>query len=218
MKHMRTILLAAMAVAGFGIVGCSVSASGPYYADQQPAYIVVADAPPDTTVVEVIPESPGPSYIWVGGYYSWGGSRYVWQRGRWAVPPSGFGIWVAPTYDRNQHRYLAGHWQSRGGQPSRDTRQNVAPAADRSRATNQPAERRSDAAPPREQTEAKPQHTNAAAPSQDNNSHAARPAGKTPQPKPTDVKKQAPKPKDAPRKDDDPKDPGDAHKDAQDSK
>jgi WXXGXW repeat (2 copies) len=66
------------------------------------ADVIVKVAPP-AAVVETRPVSPGPNYVWIGGYQKWDGNAYVWVPGRWDVPPRPGARWVA-------HR-----WVHRGG-------------------------------------------------------------------------------------------------------
>jgi hypothetical protein len=49
---------------------------------QPPPDQVVVEAPP-APYVEVVPDSPGPDFVWVGGYWGYSGGRYVWIRGRY---------------------------------------------------------------------------------------------------------------------------------------
>ena len=67
-----------------------------------PAPVIIRVAPP-SIVVEHPGPSPGPNYIWVGGYHRWNGSRYIWVPGHYVVPPRRGAVWVS------------GHWVQRGG-------------------------------------------------------------------------------------------------------
>ena len=137
MKSIRAIILAAGSVAILGVIGCGSGGGEVYVADDQPQYLVVADAPPPDPV-DVITVSPGPDYIWVGGFYDWDGGSYHWQRGRWQVPPGGAGPWVAPQWSNG--RFAPGHWRngSRGTAPARRA---VAPADRRVQPAITPAQR-----------------------------------------------------------------------------
>jgi hypothetical protein len=66
------------------------------------AQIVVRVAPPPVVVERPVP-SPGPRYVWVGGYHRWTGRRYVWVPGHYVLPPRPGVAWIAP------------HWVARGG-------------------------------------------------------------------------------------------------------
>src|SRR3954466_6057808 len=49
----------------------------------------IATVTPDASGIpqyEVVPEQPGPDYIWADGYWSWQG-RWIWVPGRWIWQP-----------------------------------------------------------------------------------------------------------------------------------
>jgi len=66
------------------------------------AEVYVNDAPPPPREEVVVGVAPGPSYVWVGGYWSWQHSNWYWVRGQWVARPRPGVAWVP------------GHWQSRG--------------------------------------------------------------------------------------------------------
>jgi hypothetical protein len=72
---------------------------------------VVREPPPE--VVETIPPSPGPQYVWVRGHYRWEGSEYVWVPGHWQVPPQGYTEWVPGHWARRDGGWVwvEGHWR-----------------------------------------------------------------------------------------------------------
>lgn len=57
---------------------------------------VIVPEPPPAPVVERVYVSPGPEFVWVGGYWGWGGGSWAWTSGRWCRPPYGHSVWVAP--------------------------------------------------------------------------------------------------------------------------
>jgi WXXGXW repeat (2 copies) len=68
---------------------------------------------PPAPIVEVRPAAVR-GQVWVGGYHHWNGHAYVWTPGRWAAPPRGRSVWVAPrwVHDRRHGWYfVAGHWR-----------------------------------------------------------------------------------------------------------
>jgi len=77
----------------------------------EPAQVVVTEAPP-APQVEVAPASPGPEYVWVGGYWSWQG-RWVWMPGRWALRPAHHSVWVPGHWAARRRGWVwvQGHWQ-----------------------------------------------------------------------------------------------------------
>lgn len=87
----RRLVTAAALAALLG--GCVIAPPG-YYARPAPGPVVEAEPP--VPQVEVVPVSPGPAYVWIGGYWGWNAGRYMWIGGRWALPPAGH-AW-APGY------------------------------------------------------------------------------------------------------------------------
>lgn len=91
------------AVAG-GTMGNTVDhQQGTIYGSAQEAQtdIVVQQAPPPPAPrVEVVTVRPGPSAVWIPGYWAYTrGGAYVWVGGRWTVPPP------------RRHHYHPAHWQ-----------------------------------------------------------------------------------------------------------
>ena len=89
--------------------GCVVAPAG-YYAQPAPGPEVAVEPPPPQ--YEVVPVSPGPAYVWIGGYWAWQYGRHVWIGGRWAVPPGGH-VWVPGVwrpYGRSW-RWHDGYWR-----------------------------------------------------------------------------------------------------------
>ena len=73
--------------------------------------IVVREAPPPL-IVDRRPPRPGPSQVWVNGYWVRGHSGWVWVSGRWEAPPRGRGKWDEPRWERHgkEYRFHEGHW------------------------------------------------------------------------------------------------------------
>jgi hypothetical protein len=69
-------------------------------------------APPEP-VVEVVPPSPGPTYVWVPGYHRWDGRHHVWVRGEYRVPDRGMTRWEPARWERegDGYRFHAGGWR-----------------------------------------------------------------------------------------------------------
>jgi hypothetical protein len=69
---------------------------------------------PPAPVVEVRTVSPGPRYVWVGGYHRWDGRAYVWAPGRWVVPPRHRTVWVPARWVHDRHHgwyVVSGRWR-----------------------------------------------------------------------------------------------------------
>jgi hypothetical protein len=77
-------------------------------------------APPSPRVVRVLPERPGPEFIWVEGYWYPVGHHYKWHEGYWTRPPYEGARWVAPRYDGE--RFFVGYWDGDHGRVEHDHR------------------------------------------------------------------------------------------------
>ena len=64
--------------------------------------VMVVDTPPPAPYAEVIPATPYPGAVWIGGYWGWNGGRHQWVPG---------------YYDRGRpgYRYEPHRWENRGG-------------------------------------------------------------------------------------------------------
>jgi WXXGXW repeat (2 copies) len=74
---------------------------------------VAAVPPPPPAGAEVVVASPGPGYVWIGGYWGWDGYRRVWTAPHWERPPRGRHVWVAPRWEVRDGRrvFIAGTWR-----------------------------------------------------------------------------------------------------------
>jgi hypothetical protein len=122
-KRMKTKIVLAVATLCVAVlaVGC-VEHRVEYVPAPQPQAVaitppenpaVVTEAPPPQQV-EVVPVSPGPTYVWVPGYWSVGvGGHWVWIGGRYAVRPHLHAVWVGGRWVTQGHGYVwvAGHWR-----------------------------------------------------------------------------------------------------------
>jgi outer membrane lipoprotein SlyB len=73
---------------------------------------VVVDQPPPPPVEDVVVESPGPDYVWIGGSWVWDGGRWVWVRGHWDHPPRRGVVWMGGRWERRGGGgvWISGHW------------------------------------------------------------------------------------------------------------
>src|SRR5271170_6419350 len=71
-----------------------------------------ARVPPPPMQVEVRPATPGPGFVWIGGYWAYDGGHHIWHAGSWEKPPRAKAHYVAPRWDRkgNQYAFREGHW------------------------------------------------------------------------------------------------------------
>jgi hypothetical protein len=67
---------------------------------------------PPPTPIEVIPDSPGDRYVWVGGRWRWHDDNFEWVKGSWEKLPRGSTGWVAGRWDHDTHGwyYVRGRW------------------------------------------------------------------------------------------------------------
>ena len=69
------------------------------------------DAAPPPPPREVIVASPGPEFVWIGGYWDGSPGHYRWVGGRWDRPPHGGARWESPRWERDHD----GHYHKVGG-------------------------------------------------------------------------------------------------------
>lgn len=132
MKNSRPAGKILLVVGGLvlGVTGCTVREVG-YVGTPAPApapapgpdYVaggdvavggeVMVEGAPPAPMAETIVASPGPGFIWVGGYWGWVGNRWSWQGGHWARPPHAGAIWVGPRYYTRggRHVWVHGGWR-----------------------------------------------------------------------------------------------------------
>ena len=75
--------------------------------------IGIGQAPP-SSVIEVIPVSPHPSYIWTPGYYRYSNRAYVWNAGRYVQPRRRATVWQPHYYNQNKrgvYKLKKGRWK-----------------------------------------------------------------------------------------------------------
>ena len=78
-------------------------------------------APPPPRHEVIIGISPGPDFVWIGGYWDGAPGHYAWVEGRWARPPHSHGHWNAPHWDRDRdghYHQTKGEWRDES--PKRD--------------------------------------------------------------------------------------------------
>ncbi len=74
--------------------------------------------PPPAERVVRVRRSPGPGYVWIGGYWYPDGARYRWHDGYWTRPPYEGARWVAPHHDGE--RFFNGYWEGDHGRVEHD--------------------------------------------------------------------------------------------------
>jgi hypothetical protein len=88
-------------------------AASPILADLSINLTVDAPPPPPRPEV-VVGVSPGPDYIWVGGFWDGTPGHYVWRAGHWDRPPHAHAVWAAPHWERDHdghYHQVRGEWR-----------------------------------------------------------------------------------------------------------
>jgi hypothetical protein len=107
----KSLSISAASLAGLAaavlLSGCVVAARAPA------GGVVYVDRAPPAAYNEVVPVSPGPGHVWVGGHWSWSGREYAWARGHWVRPAQGHAHWVPGHWQRSHqgHYWVPGHWR-----------------------------------------------------------------------------------------------------------
>lgn len=94
------------AAAAIMVAGCVI-------ATRVPGPVLYVDRAPPAVYSEAVLASPGPGYVWIGGYYSWTGRGYYWNRGHWTQPLRGYSSWNPGYWHRDYrgHYWVPGHWR-----------------------------------------------------------------------------------------------------------
>jgi WXXGXW repeat (2 copies) len=123
MKRVQMLRLVAGLVATGALGGCAYY---PWPQWRTPGYdafphwsaccygqVAYAGREPPSTPIEVIPDSPGASYVWVGGHWRWQNDDFAWVKGGWEQPAPKTHEWIAGRWDFDRHGwyYIAGRWQ-----------------------------------------------------------------------------------------------------------
>jgi len=71
------------------------------------------DEAPPPAQADIITATPGPGYVWVGGYWGFSWGHYVWIRGHWERPERLHAHWVQPRWEYHDGKYLfvKGYWR-----------------------------------------------------------------------------------------------------------
>jgi hypothetical protein len=104
--------LGLISIAGFATPSLSASA---ILADVSINIGIEAPPPPPRPDI-VIGVSPGPDYVWIGGYWDGSPGHYTWVGGRWDHPPHAHGQWMAPHWDRGtdgHYHQTKGEWRDK---------------------------------------------------------------------------------------------------------
>ncbi len=74
--------------------------------------IMVVDEAPPIERVEIVPERPSDTDVWISGHWKWENPHWVWVDGFWTAPPSLHvhwenGYWV---FRDNHWQWTPGRW------------------------------------------------------------------------------------------------------------
>jgi hypothetical protein len=104
----KTALIVAMLLGGVSAVAAQISIG------------VRIGPPPPPRVVRIVPDRPGPEFIWIEGYWYPVGNHYRWHQGYWSRPPYEGARWVGPHHDGE--RFYEGYWEGERGRVDHDHR------------------------------------------------------------------------------------------------
>ncbi len=115
--------------AASALTACVVAPPAPVQVvGHEPAYGPWTYQSPPPPRVEYRGVAPGPTYVWIDGYWNWGGVRFQWVPGYWVAPPPGR-VWVAPVWRRDGERWRSegGRWEQHAVPPAWTHREPVPP-------------------------------------------------------------------------------------------
>lgn len=119
------VALAAVAVGLIVLTGCRerrqmvvVHEQHPVAVEREvvapPDEVIIVQEPPPAVIIERRPRPPGPTYVWISGYYVYEGRHYVWRQGRYEVPPRRGQVYEQDRWQKTEHGYQRspGHWRN----------------------------------------------------------------------------------------------------------
>jgi hypothetical protein len=106
-KACLVLVAALVSAASTSLGGCVATVTGP------PPRGVVVSGPPPAPINEERPVAPGPSAVWITGYWHWTGIQYAWIPGHWEASPPAGATWHEPRYVRagGAYFYEPGGWR-----------------------------------------------------------------------------------------------------------
>jgi hypothetical protein len=107
-RFTKTVLIVAMVLGGVSALAAQISIG------------VRIGPPPPPRVVRIVPDRPGPEFIWIEGYWYPVGNHYRWHQGYWSRPPYEGARWVGPRHDGE--RFYEGYWEGERGRVGHDHR------------------------------------------------------------------------------------------------
>jgi hypothetical protein len=91
----------------------------PTYVPQPTAALVEVTMAPPPARVEMVPDLPSSTAVWVDGEWVWRRSRWAWLPGRWVEQPAGVALspWVFVRAPDGSLWYAPGVWRDKTGAP-----------------------------------------------------------------------------------------------------
>jgi WXXGXW repeat (2 copies) len=86
----------------------------PHWSEWQYGKVAYAGRePPSSTPIEVIPDAPDASYVWVSGHWRWQNDDFEWVNGSWEKPKPKTHDWIPGQWEFDRHGwyYVDGRWQ-----------------------------------------------------------------------------------------------------------
>jgi hypothetical protein len=116
-RGMQSIWVAVALATSSAMLACAPSLPHPAYVPQPTGALVEVDQPPPPARVEIVPQRPAPSAVWVDGEWIWRRGRWAWLTGRWVLAPAGttFSAWVFVRGTDGKLWYAPGAWRDASG-------------------------------------------------------------------------------------------------------
>jgi hypothetical protein len=116
---MRIAIAIASCVSGTLVAACGGRIPRPPFAPQPTSALVEVGEPPPPARVEVLPDRPASTAVWLDGEWLWRRGRWAWLSGRWCTPPesASFSPWVFERGGDGRLWYAPGVWRNAAGTP-----------------------------------------------------------------------------------------------------
>ena len=115
---MRAVVMGIGVVVIAAIAACGAARlPAPTYVKQPTESLQEVSYPPPPARVELVPDAPNGSAVWIDGEWTWQGKRWAWKPGRWIAPPAdaAFSPWTS-VRDKAGLLYVAeGKWRDKQG-------------------------------------------------------------------------------------------------------
>jgi hypothetical protein len=104
---------AAVAIAPQPTVTQPGAVSATALGNQTPTTTVITQSEPPPPLVEFVPVSPGPDYLWTPGSWSWNAGAWIWIGGRWHYPVRPGHAWIGGYWGGHGRGrvWVGGHWR-----------------------------------------------------------------------------------------------------------